>query len=90
MTTSFCDCQVLVVGAGPTGLVLAAQLLARGIDTAIPYTVDENGACKMVHGLDIDPSANKLEISVPTGSISTRLRTRSGCSMAKRKATAPP
>src|ERR1700758_3411333 len=35
MTSSFCDCQVLVVGAGPTGLVLAAQLLARGIDTRI-------------------------------------------------------
>ena len=35
MTTSLCDCQVLVVGAGPTGLVLAAQLLARGIDTRI-------------------------------------------------------
>ena len=35
MTTSFHDCQVLVVGAGPTGLVLAAQLLARGIDTRI-------------------------------------------------------
>jgi 2-polyprenyl-6-methoxyphenol hydroxylase-like FAD-dependent oxidoreductase len=29
------DCQVLVVGAGPTGLVLAAELLARGIDTRI-------------------------------------------------------
>ena len=26
-------CQVLVVGAGPTGLVLAAQLLARGVRT---------------------------------------------------------
>jgi 2-polyprenyl-6-methoxyphenol hydroxylase-like FAD-dependent oxidoreductase len=35
MTNSFHDCQVLVVGAGPTGLVLAAQLLARGIDTRI-------------------------------------------------------
>src|ERR1700746_1690722 len=35
MTTSFCDSQVLVVGAGPTGLVLAAHLLARGIDTRI-------------------------------------------------------
>jgi 2-polyprenyl-6-methoxyphenol hydroxylase-like FAD-dependent oxidoreductase len=32
--TSF-DSQVLVVGAGPTGLVLAAQLLARGINTRI-------------------------------------------------------
>ena len=29
------DCQVLVVGAGPTGLVLAAELLARGINTRI-------------------------------------------------------
>ncbi len=29
------DCQVLVVGAGPTGLVLAAQLLASGITTRI-------------------------------------------------------
>ena len=29
------DCQVLVVGAGPTGLVLAADLLARGISTRV-------------------------------------------------------
>ena len=29
------DCQVLVVGAGPTGLVLGAELLARGIETRI-------------------------------------------------------
>jgi 2-polyprenyl-6-methoxyphenol hydroxylase-like FAD-dependent oxidoreductase len=29
------DCQVLVVGAGPTGLVLAAELLARGISTRV-------------------------------------------------------
>jgi 2-polyprenyl-6-methoxyphenol hydroxylase-like FAD-dependent oxidoreductase len=29
------DCQVLVVGAGPTGLVLAAELLRRGITTRI-------------------------------------------------------
>ena len=28
-------CQVLVIGAGPTGLTLAAQLLARGIQTRI-------------------------------------------------------
>jgi 2-polyprenyl-6-methoxyphenol hydroxylase-like FAD-dependent oxidoreductase len=29
------DCQVLVVGAGPTGLVLGAELLARGIRVRI-------------------------------------------------------
>ncbi len=29
------DCQVLVVGAGPTRLVLAADLLARGVSTRI-------------------------------------------------------
>jgi NADPH-dependent 2,4-dienoyl-CoA reductase/sulfur reductase-like enzyme len=27
------DCRVLAVGAGPTGLVLAAELLTRGIGT---------------------------------------------------------
>ena len=32
---SWPDCQVLVVGAGPTGLVLGAELLARGIRTRI-------------------------------------------------------
>ncbi len=32
---SAADCQVLVVGAGPTGLVLGAELLARGIRTRI-------------------------------------------------------
>lgn len=33
------DCQVLIVGAGPTGLVLACELLSRGIDVRI---VDKN------------------------------------------------
>jgi 2-polyprenyl-6-methoxyphenol hydroxylase-like FAD-dependent oxidoreductase len=33
--TSSADCQVLVVGAGPTGLTLAAQLLARGVQTRV-------------------------------------------------------
>lgn len=35
MTNTASDCQVLVVGAGPTGLVLAAELLGRGISTRI-------------------------------------------------------
>jgi len=33
--TSTSHCQVLIVGAGPTGLVLAAQLLARGVRTRV-------------------------------------------------------
>jgi 2-polyprenyl-6-methoxyphenol hydroxylase-like FAD-dependent oxidoreductase len=33
--TSSSPCRVLVVGAGPTGLVLAAQLLARGVPTRV-------------------------------------------------------
>jgi len=33
--TSSSPCQVLVVGAGPTGLVLAARLLARGVRTRV-------------------------------------------------------
>jgi 2-polyprenyl-6-methoxyphenol hydroxylase-like FAD-dependent oxidoreductase len=33
--TETTHCQVLIVGAGPTGLVLAAQLLARGVRTRI-------------------------------------------------------
>jgi 2-polyprenyl-6-methoxyphenol hydroxylase-like FAD-dependent oxidoreductase len=33
--TSAANCQVLIIGAGPTGLVLAAQLLARGISTRV-------------------------------------------------------
>jgi 2-polyprenyl-6-methoxyphenol hydroxylase-like FAD-dependent oxidoreductase len=35
LQTSSAQCQVLVVGAGPTGLILAAQLLARGVRTRI-------------------------------------------------------
>jgi 2-polyprenyl-6-methoxyphenol hydroxylase-like FAD-dependent oxidoreductase len=43
VTTSLssAECQVLVVGAGPTGLTLAAQLLARGIRTRI---IDKHAA----------------------------------------------
>lgn len=35
MRNNVSDCQVLVVDAGPSGLVLAAELLARGITTRI-------------------------------------------------------
>ena len=35
MHTGTPECQVLVVGAGPTGLTLAALLLARGIHARV-------------------------------------------------------
>ena len=38
--TSSSPCQVLVVGAGPTGLVLATLLLARGIRTRVVDTAE--------------------------------------------------
>jgi len=38
------DCQVLVVGAGPTGLVLAADLLARGVAARI---IDKGGGAAL-------------------------------------------
>jgi 2-polyprenyl-6-methoxyphenol hydroxylase-like FAD-dependent oxidoreductase len=56
--TSSADCQVLVVGAGPTGLTLAAQLLARGIRTRV---IDKgDGAARQSRALGIH--ARTLEI----------------------------
>ena len=56
--TSAADCQVLVVGAGPTGLTLAAQLLARGIQTRIIDTGD--GPARQSRALGIQ--ARTLEL----------------------------
>ena len=52
------DCQVLVVGAGPTGLVLAAELLARGIRTR----VIDKGAGVAMQARAIGIHARTLEI----------------------------
>jgi 2-polyprenyl-6-methoxyphenol hydroxylase-like FAD-dependent oxidoreductase len=52
------DCQVLVVGAGPTGLVLAAELLARGIRTR----VIDKGAGVALQARAIGIHARTLEI----------------------------
>src|SRR4051812_42760347 len=51
-TTSPAACDVLVVGAGPTGLTLAAQLLARGIRTRI---------------IDKDPGTPRLSRAIGIG-----------------------
>ena len=48
-TTSTTDCDVLIVGAGPTGLTLAAELLARGIHTRI---------------IDMDPGTPRLSRAI--------------------------
>jgi len=53
-TTTFrADCDVLVVGAGPTGLTLAAQLLARGVRTRI---IDKDpGTPRLSRAIGIQP-----------------------------------
>ena len=53
-TTTFrTDCDVLVVGAGPTGLTLAAQLLARGVRTRI---IDKDpGTPRLSRAIAIQP-----------------------------------
>ena len=58
MNENHLDCQVLVVGAGPTGLVLAAELLARGIRTRI---IDQgNGAALQSRAIGVH--ARTLEV----------------------------
>jgi len=52
-TTFRTDCDVLVVGAGPTGLTLAAQLLARGVRTRI---IDKDpGTPRLSRAIGIQP-----------------------------------
>ncbi len=47
------DCDVLVVGAGPTGLTLAAQLLARGVRTRV---IDKDpGTPRLSRAIGITP-----------------------------------
>ena len=56
--TSSPECQVLVVGGGPTGLTLATQLLARGIRTRI---IDKgNGPATQSRALGIHARALEL------------------------------
>src|SRR5690348_5167868 len=68
------DCDVLIVGAGPTGLTLAASLAARGVET---LTVDRQpeGAntsrAAVVH-------AHTLEL-LEQISVSERLKARGLC-----------
>jgi 2-polyprenyl-6-methoxyphenol hydroxylase-like FAD-dependent oxidoreductase len=52
------DCQVLIVGAGPTGLVLAAELLTRGIRIRV---IDKGaGAARQTRAIGIH--ARTLEV----------------------------
>ena len=47
------DCDVLVVGAGPTGLTLAIQLISRGVRTRV---IDKDpGLPKLSRAIGIQP-----------------------------------
>jgi 2-polyprenyl-6-methoxyphenol hydroxylase-like FAD-dependent oxidoreductase len=56
--TSTSPCQVLIIGAGPTGLVLAAQLLARGVTVRII----EKREGPPVHSRAVSLTARTLEL----------------------------
>src|SRR5215471_739436 len=57
------DCQVLVVGAGPTGLVLTAELLARGI----PTRIIDRGDAMSLQARAIGVHARTLEVLATMG-----------------------
>ena len=54
------DCQVLVVGAGPTGLTLAAQLLARGVQARVIDKAEEPE--KMIKQVILDMQNQLLQV----------------------------
>ena len=73
------DCQVLIVGAGPTGLVLAATLLARGISTRIIDRGDgvilQSRACAIhARTLEVLDTMNLAEEFFERGQVVRRFR----------------
>src|SRR5215475_12366060 len=77
------DCEVLVVGAGPTGLTLAIELVRRGIDTLVidqagPGDSGSRGKGLQPRTLELLDLAGLIEPFLQAGALYPPMRVRWG------------